>query len=569
MDLKEQHKISFFKSIRTKTVLAMAFLAVLSGIVMGFAIIPGTRKNIDSTNQNYMTDLAKAYGIMFDREIKLDGIDIALSVSNLSDSLDGVGIQGIPSSYVYVVSADGTMLYHPDAAKIGQPVENNAVKQTVEQIKKHEPVKNEVIKYNFKGTEKYAGIYVNDDQEFIVVVTADSHEIFSTMSKMTRNGLIALAIMIIYVGLMGALIAYLLIKPVNDTARFAIRVSNMDFTADEKQKKLCSRGDEAGRMAWALDHLISELIKVIQNIKEKSDNLMDAADALNTDANETATTMEQVENAVNDIAQGAGSQASETQQATENIIVMGNMIQETHTEVDNLRAFAESMQETTEQAQEVLIELKKVNSRAEEYINVIADQTNTTNESAMKISEATKLITSIAEETNLLSLNASIEAARAGEQGRGFGVVAAEIQKLAEQSNESAKKIEEIIQELLSDSEKAVETMYDVKEIMRAQSDHVEQTEMAFDQLADGVSKSIDGINKISNKALSLDNARTNVVDIVQNLTAIAEENAAGTEQTSASATEVAAIVEDISDKSNNLRDVARELDDNMNIFKI
>lgn len=155
------------------------------------------------------------------------------------------------------------------------------------------------------------------------------------------------------------------------------------------------------------------------------------------------------------------------------------------------------------------------------------------------------------------------------EQGRGFGVVAAEIQKLAEQSNESAKRIEEIIQELLIDSEKAVETMYDVKEIMRAQSDHVEQTEIAFGQLTEGVAQSIDGINEISEKTTSLDHARTNVVDIVQNLTAIAEENAAGTEQTSASATEVTAIVEDISDKSNSLRDVARTLDENMNIFKL
>lgn len=97
----------------------------------------------------------------------------------------------------------------------------------------------------------------------------------------------------------------------------------------------------------------------------------------------------------------------------------------------------------------------------------------------------------------------------------------------------------------------------------------MEQTEIAFSQLTEGMAQSIDGINEISEKTSSLDHARTNVVDIVQSLTAIAEENAAGTEQTSASATEVAAIVEDISDKSNTLRDVAKVLDDDMNIFKL
>ena len=562
-------KVKFFSSIRTKMVCAMAFLSVLSGVVMGLCIIPGINRNIDSTNQNYMEDLAKAYGTMFEREIELDGIEMALSSSNLSKSLDGIGVEGIESSYVYVVAADGTMLYHPTADKIGKPVENDAVKQTVEKISKHEPVANEVIRYTFKGAEKYAGIYVNDAQDFIVVVTADSDELFESMDKVTRNGIIGLVLVFVYVIGMGAFVAYMLVKPINMISKITVKFSGMDFSEDELHKKLCTRNDEIGRMARALNQLVSELIQVIYEIKEKSDHLLEAADALNTDADETATTMEQVESAINDIAQGATSQADETQRATENIIIMGNMIQDTDNGMNKLLSFAHSMRETTEQAQDVLNELKKVNAKAEEYIDVIAEQTNTTNESALKISEATKLITAIAEETNLLSLNAAIEAARAGEQGRGFGVVAAEIQKLAEQSNESAKRIEEIIQELLIDSEKAVETMYDVKEIMRAQSDHVEQTEIAFGQLTEGVEQSIDGINEISEKTTSLDHARTNVVDIVQNLTAIAEENAAGTEQTSASATEVTAIVEDISDKSNSLRNVARTLDENMNIFKL
>ncbi len=562
-------KVSILTSIRTKIVSSMFFVSILSCIVLAMLIMPNIKKNIDSTNQSYIEDLAKAYGMMFEREIKLDGIDVALSYSNLSESLQGVSVDGMESSYVYVVAADGTMLYHPTADKIGKPVENAAVKQTVEKISKHETVKNGIIKYEYKGAEKYAGIYVNEAQDFIVVVTADSDEIFETMSKVTRILVIGLIVVMIFVIIVGSFVSYHLIKPINQISKVTVRVADMDFTKTEEQEKLCARKDETGRMARALDHLISEFINVINEIKEKSSNLMDAADGLNTDASETATTMEQVESAINDIAQGATSQANETQQATENVIVMGNMIQDTNDGMNKLLAFAHSMRDTTEHAQDILNDLKTVNRKAEEYIDVIAEQTNTTNESALKISEATKLITSIAEETNLLSLNASIEAARAGEQGRGFGVVAAEIQKLAEQSNESAKRIEEIIQELLLDSEKAVETMYDVKEIMRSQSDHVEQTEIAFGQLTEGMEQSINGINEISEKTTSLDQARTNVVDIVQSLTAIAEENAAGTEETSASATEVAAIVEDISDKSNSLREVAKLLDDHMNIFKL
>lgn len=565
----EETRIAFFSSIRTKMVLAMMVLSILAGLVTCIIIIPNVEKNLGSTNRSYMKDLAKAYGKLFDAEIQIDGVESALSADNLALNLSGVCIDGVSSSYVYVVSADGTMLYHPTADKIGKPVENEAVKKTVEKIAKGQKVENEVIQYMFKGVEKYAGVYVNDAQDFIIVVTADSDEIFESFNRIRNVALAALIAVIILVIFAGSVVAARIIKPVNQIAQLTVKVSNMDFTEDGIHGKLSARKDEIGRMSRALERLIRALVQVVNDIRTKSNHLMNAADALNTDASETATTMAQVESAVNDIAQGASSQADETQKATENIIVMGNMIEDTNDEVNKLLVFAQDMQDSTEQAKRILKELEDVNRRAEEYIGVIAEQTNTTNESALKISEATKLITSIAEETNLLSLNASIEAARAGEQGRGFGVVAAEIQKLAEQSNESAMRIEEIIQELLLDSEKAVETMYDVKEVMRLQSDHVEQTETAFEQITEGVTQSIEGINKISERTSHLDDARTNVVDIVQNLTAIAEQNAAGTQETSASTTEVTAIVDDISDKSNTLRQVAKDLDEGMNIFSI
>lgn len=562
-------KVKFISSIRTKIVSALVLVIALTGVCMMLIYSLNIKETITDVNQSYIEDLAISYGTMINTEVGISGADEVLNADVLGLQLDGVGLDGVKSSYIYVVSPDGTMLYHPTADKIGKPVENEAVKKTVEKLKAGQEVKNEVVEYIFKGTKKYAGVFVNPGREYILVVTADETELFEPVDYMNKKGVYGLIFTAVISIILGSFLAYFIIKPINRIAALTVKVSNMDFTEDGENARLNARNDETGRMSRALSQLRSELINVVTGIKNKSDNVMAAADALNSDAAETATTMEQVENAVNDIAQGASSQAEETQKATENVIVMGNMVQDTHDEVNKLLDFASDMKESTEQAKNVLRQLAEVNHRAEEYIDVIANQTNTTNESALKISEATKLITSIAEETNLLSLNASIEAARAGEQGRGFAVVAAEIQKLAEQSNESARQIEDIIQELLKDSEKAVETMYDVKEIMRAQSDHVEQTDTAFNQIADGVEQSIEGINRISDKTSQLDEARVNVVDVVQNLTAIAEENAAGTQETSASTTEVTSIVDDISDKSSALHKIAKELDIEMDIFKL
>jgi methyl-accepting chemotaxis protein len=343
----------------------------------------------------------------------------------------------------------------------------------------------------------------------------------------------------------------------------------MDFSENEIQKKLNTRKDETGDMSRALSVLHDQLVGVVSDLKHQSELLFEASDSLNNNANETATTIEQVEKAVSDISDGATSQADETQKATENVILMGSMIEETAEEFQKLRDNATEMQTSGEKASETLSELEQINHKAKDAIDVIYQQTNTTNESALKIREATSLITSIAEETNLLSLNASIEAARAGEQGRGFAVVASQIQKLAEQSNESAKQIENIIDTLITDSEKAVKTMVEVQEIMNAQSEKVVKTDEIFTQVKHGIVNSIDSVNVVAEKTKVLSEARVNVVDTVQNLTAIAEENAASTEETSASVTEVSSIVYNISENATNMKNVADELEQNMNIFKL
>lgn len=566
---KVRGKVKVLASIRTRLTLAQIAFVAIAGLIIYFTFSVNVEKSIKEVNKNYIADLAISYGESVDINIELNGLDKALLPETLSLMLADVGLEDIKSSYIYVVSPDGTMLYHPTPEKIGQPVENAAVKKVVSEISAGKQVKNEVIQYEFKGAQKYAGVYVNDKQQYILVCTADEDELLSAVNEVKKSGVIRFIIVLVAAVLLSGIITTLIIKPLNSISEFTLKAATMDLSMNAEQSRLNARYDEAGRMSRALSRLLEEMSRVVGDIKNKSDNVMNAAEYLNTDAMETATTIEQVENAVNEIAQGASSQAEETQKATENVIVMGNMVRETHDEVKKLLKYAENMKDSTDYAKNILTQLEEVNRRAEEYIDVIANQTNTTNESALRISEATKLITSIAEETNLLSLNASIEAARAGEQGRGFAVVAAEIQKLAEQSDESARQIEDIIQILLSDSEKAVETMYDVKEIIRAQSEQVEQTDTAFDQINDGVRQSIEGINRISEKTEQLDEARVNVVDVVQNLTAIAEENAAGAEETSASVAEVTSIVEDISSKSQALKEIAKELDESMDIFTV
>ena len=325
--------------------------------------------------------------------------------------------------------------------------------------------------------------------------------------------------------------------------------------------------DEVGEICRAIKKLEENLSDIIKNVITGSKELLEASDNLRNRTSITSEHVEQMEKAVNEIAIGAGSQAEETQSATENIILMGNMIEEAAGELDNLNHKARNLKAGGEAVMDVIRELQESNAKTGESIDIIYEQTNVTNESAQKIKEATALITNIAEETNLLSLNASIEAARAGEQGRGFAVVAAQIQKLAEQSNESARQIERIILSLIEDSDKSVITMNEVKEIMEQQSQNVMKTNEQVAQLVEEVEQSIGVIDEVSAKTAKINEARSSVVDTVQNLSAIAEENAASTEETSASVTEISGIINEIADEAHELKTISNQMDETMSMF--
>lgn len=565
-----REKTRTIHSIRSKLCLFTALAILITGILMMMIYSPNVKNVVSSMSQNYLLDLSASYGMVVESEIETLGVEKALSGEELDMHLSGVGIKGVDSSYVYVVSPDGTMLYHPTADKIGKPVENEVVKGVTADLQAGKKVENKVVTYEFKGVDKYAAYYVNDSADYILVVTADEEDIFTPISKINQRGVVGLLIsFVLCFTVIVTFITILVINPVHKIKDLMEKAATMDFTECEEQAQLNLRKDEIGLMSRALTTLKEELTQVIMAIRANSEALIDAATVLNTGATDTNTTMEQVESAVSDIANGAANQAEETQEATENVVLIGDMVKDTGKTVEKLLDSAKQMRDANETAQQILSELRRINRQSDDYIDVIAQQTEVTNESAIKIGEATKLISDIANETNLLSLNASIEAARAGEQGRGFAVVASEIQKLAEQSTESAAKIESIINMLLADTEKAVKTMGHVKEIISQQTEHIRRTDQAFIDIDKGVSASIAGMQEISNKTSKMDQARVNVVDVVNNLTAIAEENAAATEETSASVVEVASIVTEIAEKAQSLHIIAEELEEKIGIFQV
>ena len=389
----------------------------------------------------------------------------------------------------------------------------------------------------------------------------------------TINGII-LMVLLSVIFVMAACIVIAVIMSVSITRSLRKGISKVQKVADGElgspiEEKLLKRNDEVGDLAKAIDTLQKALQNIVSKIAQSTDNIKMAANELGVTAKDTNYTMKQVEDAVSSISENITEQAKSTKTTTDNIVLMGDQIGRTSEEVGLLNQNADVMRKSSEQASYTIQQLRQINDKVKESINTITRQTNLTNESAQKIQAAIGIISSIAEETNLLSLNASIEAARAGESGRGFAVVASQIQKLAEQSNSSSCEIEEITNTLISNSDEAVEIMRQVHEIIDSQSQNMTDTENIVSKVMDGINTSLEKIEKIEYATEQLESSRNRIVETVEGLSDIAEQNAASTEETFAQTSQVSNTFEQIEEKADQLKQIADELSDIMQHFQL
>lgn len=561
-------KMKFYQSIKFRLMMMTLCVCVFMGGLINFYSIHQSRLSYKRLAWNYMEDIALAYGRQVENLLGQGG---SFDSGALEHILMNANLEGVESSYTYIVDSEGNMLYHPNKDKIGKSVENVIVKGYIQDLKSGIKHDTGVVEYDYNGSIKYAACYTDGNGRFILVVSADDDDVLkdsaSLIVKVTAISLIigmaAIVVVFIFIRKIVAPLSYAA-NAVEELAALDFRVKN-----ERQERRFAGLKDEVGNIMRAVLKLRGELTAVVTELKNQSGNLFEQSDSLSKSASDTMNNMKDTDRVVDEMANGATMLAQETQSASENVIEIGNMIDKVNDNTEELAKDADNMKELGENAENILRQLIAGQKEMVTHIGVVNDKTHEANKAAGKISEVVNLITEIASQTNLLSLNASIEAARAGEAGRGFAVVAENIKQLAEQTTSSAADIQDIIHDLEQKSGETVEKTEAVNNIVNKQSEDMKQTSDILNQVITGITGLIDKIDSIAVSVANMDKSKENVVDVIGNLSSVSQENAASTEETSASTTMAMETAKKIADEAVNLKDIAQELEDRMKQFII
>ena len=357
-----------------------------------------------------------------------------------------------------------------------------------------------------------------------------------------------------------------LINKLNNVSHIVSNMANNDFSID--YDKYSREHDEIEAIFNAGVNLTEQLNNLMTNTKNTANDLKNIVSMMKTSIEDTSNASNDIAMAVEFVATGATTQAEETTNASQKVSDIASELSKIESNADELDSVAKAMKLVKDSAMDTVNGLQTANEEIVNDVQSTNNQVNITSESVAQIQEAVNVIKKIADQTKLLSLNASIEAAHAGEHGRGFSVVASNIGELASQSASSSKIIEDILTDLTKNYALIEDNMKNTTANVEFQSQKITEAHEVFNTLEENINDTVVKVNNINDKIENINNSIAEIVDIISNLSAISEENSASTEETMASIEELNATIAQIVEKAHVVESSANGLMEEVNIFK-
>lgn len=443
-----------FGTIKGKISIMMISTSILliAGILIASRIV--SEKNVITLCEDYLYDVCIQASDTLYESFWGDSERADMSV-RLEFILNSVGIEGMDSSEACLVDVDGTYLYSQDRSKIGTVIENNSVIQEVLDTLNTEEVITvaDVRECNVDGTDKYVA-YICTVNNWVLFVQADKSEVLEPINTMSMYCIIVGIILVAVIILIGFLMTSVITRPIRPLTKVIHSISEFDLSMQEKMPKT---KDEIGNMGLAVMDMKDKLAAIVAKLSAISEKLLNSSEELSEISKEVNMASTDNSATTEELAAGMEETSASSESINESIADMqDNVINVT----GKIKEGTQMTYDIMEKSEQLANQSEKANQNTMQMYDAIRKVSKDAIEKASavdKINELTGTIQEIAEETTLLSLNASIEAARAGENGRGFAVVADQIGKLAEQSSSTATSIIDIVNQV----NESVQTLMD------------------------------------------------------------------------------------------------------------
>lgn len=438
-------KTSFFHSISFKIMMLIIVCLAVTVSTVVILITRETKAAMTEQVQAYMLYVAESERNMVD--VETGGIDA--TVAQYTAILENVKLEGMPSSYAYLVTKDGMMKYHPTADKIGKPVENSVVLGLVDELAAGEVPEAAVSSYEFNGKMKYAGYAITKNRS-ILVISADEEEVLADINRITDIAVSVCGVIILFCVVAAFFVSRMIVKPINQLTDVIVSTAAFNFRHNPNSGVLCKRRDETGAMAREIQKMRANLRKMVGEIENASsmisgnvNQLQDVTNVVNSMCTDNSATTQQ-------IAAGMEETAATTESIYANIGYMQTGAKDITELSENGDVTSEEVMKRATALHDKTMEATRRTKQTYDSVKVKSANAIEESKAVSKINELTEAIMAISSQTSLLALNASIEAARAGEAGRGFAVVATEIGNLADETSKAVKDINSIVGEVNS-----------------------------------------------------------------------------------------------------------------------
>lgn len=559
----EQSKTKKRGTFAAKIIVMVILAVIVSNVICMVFILESSKKQITDSTKHTMVDVINTTSKIVENEISnADTED--LDYDEYAKSLSDVKLEGMDSSYVYVVKNDGTMLYHPTKEKVGQPVENAVIKGVVQQLQDGKKPGTTVVEYDFNGTTKYSA-YTILNNENILVLTADESEALAGITTVTGVAVGIIAIVVLIAIIISFIMGRRLMRPLVKVSTIIEDVANGNIEADFSVVK--ESNDEIGLIIEKMKELTQSLGSIVGKIRNSSDTMSSNSYELNDTSSQTLAANNEISKAVEDVAEGSTGMAASISKINENLLEMSNETKDINASVDEIKNQTTAVQDSSKIMNDKIKSMQDSSHKMDEGISAISKRIETVNTTVDKVSNIVSVIEEISSETNLLSLNASIEAARAGDAGKGFAVVAQEIRVLSDNTNTELENIKQIISSLVEECRYCVQASGTIVEDNAKQKEEIKAVLDEFGSLDEQIQKTAEKADEIEELVTAMIELNDDITKSSNSLTDVSAANAAATEEMNANIEELNAMMNGVSEMAGHMNNESDGLKEALSFF--